>query len=358
MRFHKIILNGFLKMIFGVAEKSGGSKVNPAAILIVRQHNQLGDVIVSTPMFRALKEKYPNSDITVIVSPQNYKAVEKNPFINTMFIYDRHKLGSLSYLKSLRCILKKRYDIAVVPVCTSISFTSDFLARLSNSGIRIGALALDGFNNPYGYFFNLPVNLDWRDKPDTHATIRNLSILSSIGITTESLSPTIYSDETDDAAIKSFINTIPGNSNVPIIGLHAGAGKIQNRWDSNKFAALIDKLAFKYDARFYLSCGGIGDKEIIDNILKNSKVEIRVFTLPGMSLLKSLIDQSSLFITNDTGPMHVAAASKTPVISLFGPTNPHMWAPLGEKKLFIRIEDDIESISVDDVYEASVSLLS
>ena len=344
-------------MIYGVREHSGCEIGTPSSILIVRQHNQLGDVIVSTPMFRTLKEKYPHTDITVIVSPQNYKAVEKNPFIKTMFIYDRHKLGSFTYLKSLRSILKKKYDLTVVPVCTSISFTSDFLARLSSSNIRIGARSLDGFVNPYSCFFNKTVDLDWQEKPDTHAAIRNLSILAPFGINTKNLSPTIYSDETDTTAIKSFIDTIPGNSNSPIIGIHAGAGKTQNRWDSNKFAALIEKLAVKFDARFYLSCGGIGDREIIDNILRNSKANIQVFTLPGMSLLKSLLDQSSLFITNDTGPMHVAAASKTPVISLFGPTNPNMWAPLGEKKLFIRHGDNIDLISVDDVFEAAVRYL-
>jgi ADP-heptose:LPS heptosyltransferase len=357
MKIFKSILNGFLKIIYGVGESAGTNLGQVKSILVVRQHNQLGDVIASTPMFGALKEKYPQAAITVIVSPQNYKAIEKNPFISTMFVYDRHKLSSLTYLKSLRNILKKKYDITVVPVCTSISFTSDFIARLSNSNIRIGARSLDGCINPYSFFFNKLIDLDWRDKPDTHSAIRNLSILTPFGIATENLSPTIYSDDTDAAAIKEFMNSIPGKDNTPIIGLHIGAGKIQNRWHHMKFAELIDLLALKYDARFYLTCGGEGDKELIDAILKNNNNNIKVFTLPGMSLLKSLLDQSSLFITNDTGPMHVAAASKIPVISLFGPTNPNMWAPVGENKVFIKKEEDIDSISVEEVFAAAQKYL-
>jgi ADP-heptose:LPS heptosyltransferase len=357
MKLLKKTLNYSLKLIFGVKESAGLDLGIPDSILVVRQHNQLGDVIVSTPMFRAIKEKYPNSNLTVIVSPQNYKALEKNPFINTLFCYDQHKLKNPAYLKHFRSLLKKEYDITVVPVCTSISFTSDIIARLSNAKIRIGAGSLNGLVNPVKCFFNKHVELDWSNTPNTHAVIRNLSIVTPFGITTENLSPTIFSDETDAATVKSFIDSIPGENNVPVIGLHVGAGKIQNRWHYLKFAELIEKLALKYNAKFYLTCGGEGDKTLIDEITKNTKANISTFTLPGMSLLKSLIDDSSLFITNDTGPMHVAAASDTPVISLFGPTNPNMWAPLGKNKTFIWKGDDIENISVDDVLEATQQYL-
>jgi heptosyltransferase II len=357
MNLFKSILINLIKIFYGVKESSDHYNGPVNSILVVRQHNQLGDVIVSTPMFRALKEKYPNSDITVIVSPQNFHALENNPFINTLFNYDKHKLIGWVYLKSFRKIIKQKYDLAIVPVCTSISFTSDFIARLSNSKIRIGARSLDGFINPYGFFFDEPVDIDFRDNPDTHAAARYLSILAPLGITTGNLSPTIYSDNNDASAAKELLNSIPGNSRAPIIGLHVGAGKLYNRWHFKKFAELINRLAVKYEARFYLTCGGEGDRELINEILKTTKPNIKVFTPPGMSLLKSLVDHSSLFITNDTGPMHVAAASKTYVISLFGQTNPCVWAPIGENKLFIRKGEDIDSISVDDVYEAAVKYL-
>lgn len=354
----KKILNSILKLIYEVKEDAGTNLGSAKNILVVRQHNQLGDVIVSTPLFSALKEKYPSCHVTVIAGPPNYKALEKNPHIDTMFIYDTHKLTNPAYLMSLRKILKKEYDFTVVPTATSISFTSNFLARLSNTGIRIGALSLDGTVNPGSYLFNKRVTLDWREKPDTHASIRNLAILTPFGVNTKNLRPTIYSDETDTNEVKKVLSTLPGSNNTPVIGMHVGAGKIPNRWPYLKFAELIDRLSEKYDAKFYLTCGSEGDKILIDGILKTAKANIGIISPPGMSFLKSLIDQSALFITNDTGPMHVAAASDSPVISLFGPQNPHIWAPVGENKLFIWKGGNIDSISVDDVFEAAVNHLN
>lgn len=357
MKLHKILLNGILEKVLGVEEIADYRIGTPKSILLVRQHNQLGDLLASTPILRALKEKFPETELTAVVSPQNYKAYENNPYINKLFIFDKHQLFEEKYFSSLRKVLKSRYDLAIVPAVTSISFTSNLLARLSNSSIRIGVKSLNGKLNPSYYFFDRLVDLDWRDKENTHISLRNLSIVEPFGITTDNLQTTINSSEADASIAREFLDTIAGDSDSPVIGLHVGAGKIQNRWSEYKFAELIERLMKTHYAKIYLSRGGKDDDRIIEAIVNRTKVDLKVFTRPGMAVLKEVISQSNLFITNDTGPMHAAAATDTPTISLFGPTNPYIWAPLGHNKVFICKGENIDNISVEDVYKSAEQLL-
>lgn len=344
-------------MFFGIENVSNYDIGHPKSILLVRQHNQLGDLLASTPILRSLKEKFPESELTTIVSPQNYKAYENNPYINKLFVFDKHQLFKKRYFSNLRNVLKNKYDLAIVPAVTSISFTSNLLARLSNSSIRIGVKSLNGKLNPSHYFFDRLVELDWRDKENTHISLRNLAIVEPLGITADNLETIIYSDEADAGIAREFLNTIPGDSGSPVIGLHVGAGKIQNRWNEFKFAELIELLIKNHNAKIYLSRGNKDDDRIIEAIIDRTKADLKVFTKPGMAVLKEVISRSNLFITNDTGPMHAAAATDTPTISLFGQTNPHVWAPLGNNKVFIWKGENIENISVEDVYQSAEQLL-
>jgi heptosyltransferase-2 len=357
MKLLKTILSGILEKFLSLEEIDDYEIGRPKSILIVRQHNQMGDLLASTPILRAIKEKFPDTDLTAIVSPQNYKAYENNPYLDNLFIFDKHHLFKRKYFLSLRRVLKRKYDLAIVPVVTSISLTSNLLARLSNSRIRIGVKSLNGKSNPNSYFFDRLVELDWREKENTHISLRNLAILEPFGITAQNFQTIIFSNDTDARIAKEFLDSIPGNSGSPVIGLHVGAGKIQNRWGEYKFAELIERLMKIHHAKIYLSRGSRDDDSIIETIISKTNADLKVFTKPGMALLKEVISQSNLFITNDTGPMHAAAATDTATISLFGPTNPYVWAPLGHKKVFISKGENIQNISVDDVYYSAEQLL-
>lgn len=357
MKLHKIILNRILELFWKLENISSYEIGQPKRILLVRQHNQLGDLLASTPILRAIKEKFPETELTAIVSPQNYKAYYRNPYIDRLFVFDKHQLFKKRYFSNLRNVLKNKYDLAIVPAVTSISFTSNLLARISNSNIRIGVKSLNGKLNPNHYFFDRLVELDWREKENTHITLRNLAIVEPFGITTDNLTTIIYSNEADASIAREFLDAIPGDSRSPVIGLHVGEGKIQNRWNEYKFAELIERLIENHMAKIYLSRGGKDDDRIIEAIKNRTKADLKVFTKPGMALLKEVISQSNLFITNDTGPMHAAAATDTPTISLFGQTNPHIWAPLGNNKVFIWKGENIENISVEDVYQSAEQLL-
>lgn len=353
--FDKILYRLF-KFIFAVEENQSRELGVINNILVVRQHNQLGDLLSGTPLFRALKEKYPEAHLTCIVSPQNADAIVKNKFIDDLFVFEKSRLIFINYLNSLINVLKREYDVVVVPVVVSISFTSNLLSRLAVSRSRIGPRSLDGKPNKSYFLFDRLVDLDWRTQPDLHVAEKNLSILQPFGISTNNFKIEISFDDADKKVAQDFITSNFGDNKNKIIGIHAGAGKPPNRWAKERFVTLIKKFKEEYSANIFLTASD-ADEKIISYIKCEIDFNLPAFINKSIPQLAALINCCELFITNDTGVMHVAGSTTCKQISLFGPTNPFNWAPIGKNKIFIRKSDLIDDISVDEVMDCAHYLL-
>ncbi len=350
-------VTGVFKIFFGVKENKSTEIGKPAAILIVRQHNQFGDLLASVSLFRAVKEKFPEARLTVIASPQNYFAVVKNQFIDELFVFDKRKIFNYSYFNKLRKLLKKNYDLAITPSTVSVSFTSLFLMRVSKSKIRIGVKSLNGQPNKYNFLFDRRIDLDWNKKPDAHVSDFILDLVRPFGIDTNDYSSAVNFEEEDSINAEKFIERLGLKNGEKLIGLHVGAGKPKNRWSLDKYIELIRKLNAEFPAKFYLT-GSNSDNEEINYVKDNLGLKIDVFMNRTIPELAALISKSDLFITNDTGVMHVAGTTSTPQVSIFGPTNPFNWAPIGSNKYFIRKSDLIDEVQVEDVFPLCKKILS
>jgi len=346
----------FVKKLFSIDENKSLDIGLPKKFIVVRQHNQLGDLLAGVSLLRAIKETFPGSTITLITSPSNYHGVIKNKYIDRLFNFDKKRIFDLRYLRAFYNLLREGYDIAIVPVTVSISFTSNLIARISNSKIRIGANSLDGIQNKSAFLFDRRVNIDWRKYPDSNVAERSLDLIRPFGISTNNFQTEISFDKEDTAVAEKFISEINLSRDEFLIGFHVGAGKIPNRWSLKKFIMLMEKLKEKYPVRFYLT-GSSADKEEIEFIKTNFKFEMGQFINKKISEVAAVISMSDLFVSNDTGIMHVAGATNTPQVSLFGPTNPFNWAPIGENKKFIRKSELLDDINVDEVYEVCTLLL-
>ena len=348
--FSSNLFNLILKKIFAVKENPQRNLGDVKRILVIPQHNQLGDMLAGISLFRALKEKYPDSHLTLLSSVDNYYGVVKNRFIDELIIFDKSKmynpLNFISFIKKIR----KHFDVAIVPVTVSISFTSNLIARLSKSNIRIGPKSLDGKPNESAYFFDRRVDIDWRIYPDSNVSEHILEIVKPFGIVTKDFSSEISFDKYDLNEANKFVNEINNKSKTFLIGLHVGAGKPSNRWSLKKYSKLIEKLNSEFSCTFYLT-GSDADKEELNYIILNSKPKLHLFLNRQISQIAALVSISNLFITNDTGIMHVAGTTATPQISLFGPTNPFNWAPCGKNKICIRKSDLIDEVEVDYVFD-------
>ena len=280
--FFSNALNKIFQKLFSLRENKSFDLNNPQKFIIVRQHNQLGDLLAGVSVFRAIKEKYPQSHITLIVSTFNYPGMIKNKFIDRIFVFDKKKIYNPFYFVKFINILKEDYDVALVPVTVSISFTSNLIARLSNAKVRIGPKSLNGVNNQSDFFFDRRVEIDWRKHPDSNVADRSLDIVRPFGITTKNYVSEITFDDDDLNAARKFIHSFKIEESNILIGLHVGAGKPQNRWSLYKYAVLIKQLKELYNADIYLT-GSSGDREEINFVKENVPFKLPLFIKYGNS---------------------------------------------------------------------------
>jgi len=350
------IAASLLKKFIAVPELKNKTIGTPQKILVIRQHNQFGDLLASVSLFRAIKETFPNSKITLIASSENYYAVLKNELIDKLFVFDNKKIWNGKYFIQLKKTLKQNYDLAIVPVTVAISLTSCMLAGFANAKIKIGPSSLNGAKNNLAFVFHHRINMDWRKCPDAHVSDFILDIIRPFDIITKNYSSTVWFDEHDVKMVKDFVASFSSQGFDLLIGFHIGAGKLTNKWHVQKFVDLIDRLKSEFNCKFYFTASDADSQEI--NSVKNKfGNQAGYFLNKSVPQLAALISISNLFITNDTGVMHVAGAVATSQISLFGPTNPFNWAPVGPTKYFLRKSEFIDDISVEDVFELAKYIL-
>lgn len=329
--------------------------IDPASVrkvIIVRQHNQFGDVLCTVPLLRALKNKFTLSQLYVVVSPQNISALAGCPYVTELINYDklsyyRHPSLFFKFVKKLR----QGYDLLLVPSNVSISLTNDIMALFIKAGTKIGPGSLETKANQTASVYDVAVPLDWTDSL-AHQYHRNMKVAEPLGISsgddTEGLEYAV--DPVVFAELRGVIGRI-GTFSSKRVAIHAGAGKPPNRWNTEGFAALSDLLHNELGADIYITEGPM-DKEVIDRftgLLRSPFVRVRN---RAIAFVAALLKQMDLVVTNDTGIMHLAAAVGTPTLSLFGPTDPLQWAPIGSRHKFILGRGgDINTIGVEKVFE-------
>ncbi|MEK6622796.1 MAG: glycosyltransferase family 9 protein [Planctomycetota bacterium] len=157
-----------------------------------------------------------------------------------------------------------------------------------------------------------------------------LKSLDSLGITYPNIMPKVFLNNEDLCFGEKFIKDAAVDSSKPLIAIHPGSGSRQKCWPVERFAALMSRLSRNMDAQFLVTSGPADDKIIEELRKKPGNTFITANQLP-LPHLAAIIAKCRLFIGNDSGVTHLAAATGTPTIALFGPTDPRIWGPRGEK---------------------------
>lgn len=321
----------------------------------MRQHDQLGDMLCAVPLLRAVRFSFPSAQISLVTSPVNNEIMKHHPYVNRVICYDKRTNGSLlQFVYELR---SQQYDLAIVPATVSISLTSNLIALFSRSRWRVGPSEVQGIPNESSFCFTHPVELNWVAEPHRHQALRNLDIVQSLAISTEDLSGTIGLTESEIAEANEKLGPLRANSAL-LIGIHPGAGKPGNRWPARKFADLVNRLHQEKNAGIVITAGPM-DGEALREVIRWLACPHLVISNESIRKVASIINAVDIFISNDTGIMHVAGATEAFLISLFGPTDPLQWAPHGTGNQYITAGDkDISSIDVEDVYSMVESMIA
>jgi len=323
-------------------------------ILLIR-FGSLGDVVLTTPAIRAARAKFPESHIAMVVGERSADVVSANPHLDEIITF-RRKAKALSEIRRVAALLRERnFDVSVD---MQRKFHSSLLAYLGKANQRIG------YHNPGGLLCTVRVP----DNGNKHSVDRNLDLLKPLGVTDADREPEMFvSSEDKDYANRMFEEKGLASKS-PIIGMFPGAGWRLRRWPAERFAAVGDMAAERFGASVVVF-GGPGEADIVDMVVRNMKMPV-VPMKDSMTLrqLGAMIGKCDLFVSNDTGPMHISVAVKTPTIALFGPGNHVKFQPIGEKHALIRhnvpcspckqftdkCKDNIcmKMITVEEVWEA------
>lgn len=328
---------------------------------MVRQHNQIGDMLCSLALYKALKKKYPEAQITLVAAKTNYEIpfFDINPYLNRVLIFDKSSLKTiLKFIKELR---SRKYQIGIVPSTIVLSRTSHLINWISGARIRVGVKSIDGKENRSQNYLNLKSDFNWADK---HQSIRNLEIARLLGcdLSEEEIKSIRFNfEENDIVYANNFISENFSDRNKKIIAFHPGAGKKNNTWNENKFIELIKRLHLHFDNYILITSGWTDDAivPVIRTELTTSKIKHIILHNAEIKKLGAILSLVDLYITNDTGTMHIAGYSGAKMISLFGPTNPIEWAPKGINQKYIKSKtNDINGIATNDVYSLAKTFLT
>ncbi len=318
-------------------------------------------MLCSLTLYKAVKKKYPDARITLVAAKTNYEIpfFDINPYLDRVIVFDKSSPKTiLKFIKELR---SRKYQIGIVPSTIALSRTSHIINWISGAKFRVGVKSIDGKENKSHKHLNIKSNFNWKEK---HQSFRNLEVVKQLGcdLSEEEIkSIRINFSESDLDFANDFFRTNFPDRSKKVIAFHPGAGKEANIWDLKNFLKLIKKL-YKDCGNYVLLTSGWTDEKIIESIsneLQPANIEHKVLHNALVKKLGAILSLVDLYITNDTGTMHIAGYSGTKMISLFGPTNPEEWAPKEKNQKHIKSATaNINDINVEEVFILAKNLLS
>ena len=309
-------------------------------ILVVRT-DRIGDVVLTTPSLQALRESFPQAKISVLVTPQTKPLVEGNPNIDEVLVDDREGVnkGFLGFWRLVFQMMSKRYDLAV------IYHTKNRMNLLCWHAMIPYRIGFNKENKKFSFLLTHPVK-DIRHLGEKREIEYCLDLVRSLNDQWNSQGKFFIPVKREDSvwAEEALSGYFEGDGKT--LAVHLGASDKSKMWPVDKFIVLIRELQRKYKLRVVLVGGenlsSLGEKLV-------SSVENRVLNLIGRTTVGQMVAVlkcCDVLVSNDSGPVHVADAVGTPVVSIFTRNqpgiNPERWGPVGKNSQIIAIPQDLD----------------
>lgn len=328
---------------------------DPRNILVI-DFGQLGDVVLSLPALHAIRAKFPKARITVAVGKPAVPIVELSGTADAMIGVDRvalrdgsKPLSILRIAQLVKDVRRRKFDFVID--LHSLSETN-LLGYLSGAPMRLYARrpgrSLDFLSN-----FRPQPPVEDQNK---HAVERYLDVLAPLDIPIVSNIPRLRLREEDNLAVEQMLKKEKVAEDAPLVGLFPGAGHPSRRWPLARFRELADYLERNDEVRIVLFAGP-EERALVREMRASFSRSTIIFDRLTIPQLASALARLAVFVSNDTGPMHIATAVGTPVVMLIDRPTPHSFVPLEDRHRVI-YGRTVADISIDEVYAATRSLLT
>lgn len=298
--------------------------------ILIRAVNWVGDAVMTTPAIGAIREHFPKAEITLLANPLVGQLFSPHEWVDRVIVFDRnstHK-GVRGRLRLAAELRRQAFDAAII---LPNSFDSALVPWLAGIPVRLGKSS-DG----RGWLLTGRYRQD-RHAHSGHEVHYYLDLVRHFGIPGQTNAPRLFTmpDEERNARLMLAEHGITGSDFV--IGINPGAAYgSAKRWYPERFAEVAHLLAAERSGRVVIF-GGPGETEIAADI--SMGLAGKCLNLAGKTSLRelmALIRRCDLFITNDSGPMHIAAAFGVPLVAIFGSTDHTGTSPYSDRAIIVR----------------------
>jgi ADP-heptose:LPS heptosyltransferase len=295
----------------------------PLKILAI-QFKYFGDAVLLTPSLRALRKHFPDAELHLLVPAEAAPLFQHLPWLNRVWPMTRRR-GSASLRQNwpfIHALRRERFD-------RSVDFASNdrgaILSFLIGARQRLGWLQRGGFfGRRFCYNQRVPPEASER-----HESARLAHLLSAWGIVPSSLEAEIRSDPALAGAAEPFL--LPGT-----ILCHVASSQPKKEWPLRHWAEFY-RLADAAGLRVaFTTAAGARERSLTDELKKIAPSAPVLPAVPDLALFLAVLKRAEIFISGDTGPLHFTAGLGVPTLSLFGPSSPARWAPVGERHRILK----------------------
>ena len=300
--------------------------MNFSRTLIIKP-SSMGDIVQALPVLTALKESHPEAHVTWLLSRPFAGLLEGHPRLDEMVVFDRHEFGRIgrsarataSFIAFLEDLRRRRFTTVLD---LQGLFRSGFLAAATGAPSRVGFTKAREMA-PLFYTDRVAA------PEEMHAVDRYMALARHVGLAAPRATDHLPVAPEDRAAVRSRLAAEGVAADQPLLVVAAHARWETKQWPPERFAEVLDRLASEAGARAVL-VGSVAAAAVGREVARTAKSRpIDLTNRTALRELVALIAEARAMVTNDSGPMHIAAAVGTPVVAIFGPTHPDRTGPRG-----------------------------
>lgn len=329
---------------------------DPKKILVI-DFGQLGDVVLSLPALRSIRARFPKAHITIAVGNPGAEVINLSGYGDDTIVVDRvalrdgfKPLSLFRVFELVKDVRRRKFDFVID--LHSLSETN-LLGFLSGAPKRL-------YSRRHGRSLEYLANFHPRppaekESSERHLVDRYLDVLIPLGVKSANRVPQLKTRKADDLVVDRIFGKAKVAMGTPLVGLFPGAGHPGRRWPLEKFAELADYLMRNDDLRV-LVFAGPEEQTLVSEMRTIFPPHTLILDNLTITELAAALARLAVFVSNDTGPMHIAVAVGTSVVALLDRPTPNSFVPI-ESHHRVMYGERIHDITTDEVYAVARELL-